>query len=123
MVSRDLIYPFRYIKALLKATVLNFVVGNADNHNKNFSLIIGKDKTGTVQAAIAPFYDILPTFLFTMGDDEETALTICKKKSNLKSEKFYELAERVPGGIKILETCVSDLRSQKDFIITTPEAS
>lgn len=110
------LYKAASLEALLKATLLNFIVGNSDNHNKNFSLIIAKGKTGGTEAAISPFYDIVPTLIFMPDDKEETALTIAAKKVKLKAEHFEELAKRAPGGQKILEKFLEKIRDDRPFI-------
>lgn len=48
--------PARFRQALLAAVTFNLVVGNADAHSKNFSLLI--DERGAVQ--MAPLYDTAP---------------------------------------------------------------
>lgn len=112
------LYKTVSLEALLRATILNFVIGNSDNHNKNFSMIIAKNKNGGTEAAISPFYDIVPTLIFMPEDKEESALTIDKKKSKLKSEHFQELAKRVPNGQKILDEFLLKIKDEKVFIET-----
>ncbi len=45
--------------ALLDAAIFNLIVGNADAHGKNFSLLYGPD-----QVSLAPFYDLLSTVAY-----------------------------------------------------------
>lgn len=48
--------PAVAVHALLDAAILNLIVGNADAHGKNFSLLYGDGRV-----ALAPFYDLLCT--------------------------------------------------------------
>jgi serine/threonine-protein kinase HipA len=110
------IYKNASLEALLRATILNFVLGNSDNHNKNFSIIIAKGKTGTIEAAISPFYDIVPTLIFMPEDKEESALTIGARKASIKAENFQDLTKRVPGGQKLLSDFIEKIRKERAFI-------
>ncbi len=112
------IYKTASLEALLRATILNFVLGNSDNHNKNFSIIIAKAKTGTIEAAISPFYDIVPTLIFMPEDKEESALTIGARKVKINAENFQGLTTRVSGGQKILSNFIEKIREERTFIET-----
>ncbi|MBT3756581.1 MAG: HipA domain-containing protein [Candidatus Cloacimonetes bacterium] len=70
---------------LFEITLFSFIVGNADMHLKNFSLIYEHNLN-----MLAPAYDLLSTRLVIpeRKDPEETALTINGKKSNLKRKDF-----------------------------------
>jgi serine/threonine-protein kinase HipA len=48
--------PAVAVLALLDAAILNLIVGNADAHGKNFSLLYSDGRV-----ALAPFYDLLCT--------------------------------------------------------------
>jgi serine/threonine-protein kinase HipA len=61
-----------------------FLVGNADMHLKNFSLL-GLSEGGM---EFSPAYDLLPTVLLLPEDNEETALTLNGKKKKLGSADF-----------------------------------
>ena len=109
-------YRARSLENLFKITIFNFLIGNADNHNKNFSLIIATDRTKSVECAVSPFYDILPTVLFTTDDDQETALTIAGKHKKLTRKHFLQLADRVSKGEGILQKFLEDFKNQREFI-------
>ena len=70
---------------LFEITLFSFIVGNADMHLKNFSLIYEHNLN-----MLAPAYDLLSTRLVIpeRKDPVETALTINGKKSNLKRKDF-----------------------------------
>lgn len=55
-----LTYPAQDKIELLKRVIFNFIVGNADCHAKNFSILHFYDKT----FALAPFYDVLSTAVY-----------------------------------------------------------
>lgn len=56
--------------ALLKGVIFNYLIGNADAHGKNFSLLHTKNGT-----QLAPFYDLLSTEVYS-GVDRKMAMKI-----------------------------------------------
>jgi serine/threonine-protein kinase HipA len=64
--------------------LFSFVIGNADMHMKNFSLI-NMPNMGYV---LSPAYDMLATKLVNPKDLEELALTLNGKKNRLKASDF-----------------------------------
>ncbi|MCR8668677.1 HipA domain-containing protein [Aestuariibaculum sp. M13] len=68
-----------------KRTLFCFVTGNEDMHLKNFSLITKNGKT-----TLAPIYDFLNSSIAIKNPEEEIALTLKGKKSNLKAEDFID---------------------------------
>jgi serine/threonine-protein kinase HipA len=79
---------------ILKFYELNlycFIVGNADMHLKNFSLLTEED------IKLAPCYDLLATKLLIPEhiDPEEVALPINGKKTNLRKKDFIALGENL----------------------------
>jgi len=69
-------------------TIFSFLVGNADMHLKNFSLLYEDD--GTIN--LAPAYDQVSTRLVIPEsvDPEEMALTVNGKKNRLKRSDFEQ---------------------------------
>lgn len=63
--------------------LVSYLMGNADMHLKNFSLI--KDKAGY---KLSSAYDMVATKLFLPQDQEELALTLNGKKSKLTRNDF-----------------------------------
>lgn len=59
LVRRTTTVPVVAVLALLDAAIFNLIVGNADAHGKNFSLLY---QTGGV--TLAPFYDLLATIAY-----------------------------------------------------------
>ncbi len=71
--------------------VFNFIIGNADMHLKNFSMIEDFDGSFT----LSPAYDLLSTFLVIENEDEQMCLTINGKKNKIKLQDFDILASNL----------------------------
>lgn len=69
---------------LAEIVLFSFLVGNADMHLKNFSLIYDP-VSGPV---LSPAYDMLSTALVNPDDDEDLALNLNGKKKKLKRVDF-----------------------------------
>lgn len=68
--------------------ILNFILGNGDAHLKNYSISY-RDKDNI---RLTPAYDIVSSKL-VLPDEEDSAVTINRKKNRLKIEDFNKLAE------------------------------
>lgn len=68
-----------------KRILFCYVTGNEDMHLKNFSLITKNGKT-----TLAPIYDFLNSTIAVKNPEEEIALTLKGKKSNLKPTDFID---------------------------------
>jgi serine/threonine-protein kinase HipA len=76
------------VLALLRATILNYVLGNSDAHAKNFSLLHGD----IVQ--LAPLYDIVSTAVYPSIDDSMAmAIGDNVDPDSLSGGDLYDLAE------------------------------
>ncbi|WP_268223867.1 HipA domain-containing protein [Sinomicrobium oceani] len=75
-----------------KRAIFCYVTGNEDMHLKNFSLIT---KNGKI--TLTPTYDLLNSSIAIKNPEEEIALTLKGKKSNLKASDFtdYYAKERL----------------------------
>lgn len=71
-------FPMIEFAKLFRLTLFNFLIGNEDQHLKNFSLIIRDDKI-----ELAPAYDLINTTLALPNPQEEIALPLMGKKKNL----------------------------------------
>jgi serine/threonine-protein kinase HipA len=89
-----------------KRIVFCFVTGNEDMHLKNFSLITKNGKT-----TLAPAYDLLNSSIAIKSPEEEIALTLKGKKSNLRASDFtdYYAKERLQLNEKTVETILQDM--------------
>ena len=69
--------------------LFSFIIGNADMHLKNFSMLENVDSNFT----LSPAYDLLSTFLVIDNEDEQLSLTINGKKNKVKLKDFDILAK------------------------------
>ena len=92
---------------LFKRFFFCFVTGNEDMHLKNFSLITKNGKT-----TLAPIYDFLNSTIAIKNPDEEIALTLKGKKSNLKATDFidYYAKERLQLNEKTVATILEQMK-------------
>ena len=76
------------VLALLRATILNYVLGNGDAHAKNFGLLHGD------MLQLAPLYDIVSTAVYP-GIDNSMAMAIGDNvdPDSLTGGDLYDLAE------------------------------
>jgi serine/threonine-protein kinase HipA len=68
-----------------KRILFCYLTGNEDMHLKNFSLITKNGKT-----TLTPVYDFLNSSIAIKNPEEEIALTLKGKKSNLKAADFVD---------------------------------
>ncbi|MEO5788611.1 MAG: HipA domain-containing protein [Gelidibacter sp.] len=68
-----------------KRVLFCYITGNEDMHLKNFSLITKNDKV-----TLTPIYDYLNSTIAIKNPEEEIALTLKGKKSNLKASDFID---------------------------------
>lgn len=71
-------FPMLEKAKLFKMTLFSYLIGNEDNHLKNFSII---NSNGKIE--ISPCYDLLNTTIVLHDPEEEVALSIKGKKSRL----------------------------------------
>ncbi len=72
-------------------TLFNFLIGNADMHLKNYSLLTNS----AGETRLAPAYDLVATRLVMPADPEESALTINGKKNRLTAADFSVFAANI----------------------------
>ena len=101
--------------------LISYLVGNSDMHLKNFSLI--EMEPANREFVLAPAYDILPVNLFLREDNEELALTLNGKKSNLKRGDFVLLAEKCGINEKTANRIIDKIFSRVDKYIEIIEDS
>ncbi len=73
--------------------VFSFVIGNSDMHLKNFSMI--EKAEGSSEYVLSSAYDLLPVNAIMPEDEEEFALTMCKKKRKINRKDFLSFAEEI----------------------------
>ena len=91
----------RDIEQLLKWTAFNILVGNADAHAKNISMIW--DVNNGIK--LAPFYDLLSTAVYGSNHDRDFAMSIGRKyhPENLVRKNWLELSEYLQVNIKLVD--------------------
>lgn len=77
------------VLSYFELVLFSFIIGNADMHLKNFSMLENTDNDFT----LSPAYDLLSTFLVIDNEDEQLSLTINGKKNKVKLKDFDILAK------------------------------
>lgn len=91
-----------------KRILFCYVTGNEDMHLKNFSLITKNGKT-----TLTPIYDFLNSSIAIKNPEEEIALTLNGKKSNLKASDFvdYYAKDRLQLNEKTITTILEQMHN------------
>jgi len=71
--------------------LFSFIIGNADMHLKNFSMLENIDGS----FILSPAYDLLSTFLVIDNEEEQMSLTINGKKNRIKLNDLDTLAKNL----------------------------
>jgi serine/threonine-protein kinase HipA len=105
---------------LLQRVIFAFVCGNEDMHLKNFSIIVRDNKV-----ELSPAYDFLNTTIVLANPQEESALPVAGKKSNLKRETLidYFAIERLKLTQKVIAGIYDSFRIAKPKWIDLLERS
>ncbi len=101
--------------------VVAFLTGNSDMHLKNFSLI--ETAPGKREFVLSPAYDLLPVNLVLPEDKEETALTLCGKRSQFKRVDFLRFAEAIGVNGSAAEKMIAATLNKHDKAVAICEAS
>lgn len=101
--------------------VFSFVVGNSDMHLKNFSMIERTEGGG--EYVLSAAYDLLPVNAIMPEDEEEFALTMCKKKRKIKRKDFLAFAEEI--GIEKItaEKLIVKVIKEKEILLAMTDDS
>jgi serine/threonine-protein kinase HipA len=110
--------PARDILKLLDAAILNLIIGNADAHAKNFSLL---HKDGGI--TLAPLYDLLSTIAYP-DLSAKLAMKIAKKAmlEEIQSRHWDRFAEDVDLGAPYIHRRVKQLCDAVLTQIDTPNS-
>ncbi len=100
------------LATLFYQILFSFVIGNSDMHLKNFSLYSPDSK----QIVLAPAYDMLPVSLI-VDDQDEMALTLLGKRSNLKGSDFLKLATKFSLSPKVAPRLIKRLLSLEETFV------
>ena len=101
--------------------VFSFVIGNSDMHLKNFSMI--EKAEGSSEYVLSAAYDLLPVNAIMPEDEEEFALTMCKKKRKIRRKDFLSFAEEIGIESVTAEKLLSKVIKEKDNLISMVDES
>ena len=101
--------------------VFSFVIGNSDMHLKNFSMI--EKAEGSGEYVLSAAYDLLPVNAIIPEDEEEFALTMCKKKRKITRKDFLSFAEEIGIESVTAEKLLSKVIKEKDNLISMVDES
>lgn len=104
-IARYTTNPVLDLVAFFDLTIFCFIIGNADMHLKNFSLIT--DQNGEIR--FSPAYDLVSTVLVLPHDKEELALPIQGKKNGLTRKIFLTFAENLSISKKAAENSLDQI--------------
>ena len=106
IIDRYCTFPVVEKVKLFRLTLFNFLVGNEDQHLKNFSLITREGKV-----SLSPGYDLINTTIALAGPAEEIALPLMGKKRNLTRKTLLDYwgRERLGLNEKTVHNVLSDL--------------
>lgn len=104
--------PMLDVVRFFEMAIFSFLIGNADMHLKNFSLLI-KDAEHIV---LSPAYDLLSTRLLISekDDPEEMALTLNGKKGKLSRDDFDAFGSAIGLKEKQIDNSMSLLKGKCD---------
>ncbi len=97
---------------LFRSLIFNFLICNNDAHYKNYSLL----NTGNGYR-LSPFYDLVNTSLVLKNNNEEVALTMNGKRSNLRKEDMLSFAEYAEIPSKVIAIEFESIRSTRNKFI------
>lgn len=104
------------LSELFLRLVFSFVVGNSDMHLKNFSLIETDEKT--CEYVLSDAYDMLPVNAVLPEDNEQFALTMNGKKSNIRKKDFLAFAENIGIQKTVAEKIIKNVIAQEDTYLS-----
>ena len=101
--------------------VFSFVIGNSDMHLKNFSMI--EKAEGSSEYVLSSAYDLLPVNAIMPEDEEEFALTMCKKKRKIRRKDFLSFAEEIGIESVTAEKLLLKVIKEKETLLSMTDES
>lgn len=110
--------PAIAVLRLLDAAIFNFIIGNADAHGKNFSLLYGDDGT-----MLAPLYDLMCTVAYPdLSANAAMKIGGASTIKDLTPRTWQKFAEEATLGAVFVRRRVKELAdAAKDQAVTTAE--
>ncbi len=109
------------LSELLLRLVFSFIVGNSDMHLKNFSLI--ETREGSCEYVLSDAYDMLPVNAVLPEDNEQFALTLNGKKSNIRKKDFFVFAENSGIPKHVAEKIINNVTSLEETFLSMCDES
>lgn len=108
LVRERSIRPVADIKALLQWVVFNFLIGNADAHGKNVSLLLGEQGP-----QLAPFYDLMSTAVYPELN-ERLAMRIGgeDRPDWVIARRWEDFAKEIQVGYKMVRQTLTGMAGQ-----------
>lgn len=99
--------PGDAVLKFFEVILFSFIMGNADMHLKNFSLIT-EDMANII---LSPCYDLLSTRLLIpfQQDSEELALPLNGKKQNIRKKDFIEFGKNLTIPEKVIQNTIENM--------------
>jgi serine/threonine-protein kinase HipA len=91
VIHRYATFPGNDSLVFFEIALFSFLIGNADMHLKNFSLLTNSNN----EIVLSPTYDQVSTRLAMPSDEEEMALSINGRKRKLTRTNFENLADNL----------------------------
>jgi serine/threonine-protein kinase HipA len=110
------------VERLFKLTVLNIALGNSDAHLKNHS-VVGIPERGGVVYALAPAYDLLPTFFLSANSLKSSALRINGKTRDITRKDLEAEAEAAGLKGKVVSEVLRELEARSEDVLKLLRAS
>ena len=108
IINKYCTFPMLEKAKLFRLTLFNFLIGNEDQHLKNYSLISRNNKV-----ELSPVYDLLNTTIALPNPQEEIALPLHGKKRNLKRKILIDYwgTERLGLNEKIVSQIIEQIKN------------
>ena len=107
------------VQYFFERVVLNFIIGNADAHLKNFSILWEKDN----KYILSPAYDIVSSNLAISEEKDETALQINGRQRHIRKKDFIELGKYIGLHEKFINEFIHKCINFKNEIYGLTDAS
>lgn len=96
--------------------VFFFITGNSDMHLKNFSLV--ETAEGNNQYVFSAAYDLLPVKVIMPEDEEDFALALNGKKTNIRKKNFFVFAENIGIAKEAAEKMMAQMIANEEMFIS-----
>ncbi|MDD5292700.1 MAG: HipA domain-containing protein [Candidatus Izemoplasmatales bacterium] len=103
------------LSELFFRVVFFYITGNSDMHLKNFSLI--ETTVGSMEYVLSNAYDLLPVKVNMPEDNEDLALAMNGKKTNIRKNDFFLFAKNIGISKDAAQKMITQLVTQKDMLM------